>query len=76
MTTTSSTGYVDVETPSIYSRGDSETWSTLRELDLPSYPNRPVDTRRRLRKPKPLRGDSKPAKPVLWASDALQAAVT
>ena len=62
MTTTSTTGYVDVDTPSQYSRGDSETWSTLRGVAHRSYPNR-LPVPRRLRKPKPVPGDSAPASP-------------
>lgn len=63
MTTTSTTGYVDVETPSVYSQGESEAWSRIGEPHFGSYPNKPRDTRRRLRKPKPLRGSEVPARP-------------
>ncbi|EKM56277.1 uncharacterized protein PHACADRAFT_253318 [Phanerochaete carnosa HHB-10118-sp] len=67
MTTTSTTGYVDVDTPSVYSQDDSsEAWSTLHEPAPHTCPNRPADTRRRLRKqrpPGPLPGDSAPASP-------------
>ncbi|GJE98341.1 hypothetical protein PsYK624_145690 [Phanerochaete sordida] len=63
MTTTSTTGYVDIETPSVYSQDGSETWSTLHESDPQTCPNRPMDTRRRLRKQRPLPGDSAPASP-------------
>jgi hypothetical protein len=57
MTTTSSTGYVDIDTPSVYSytttvreTSPSEAWSTIHGPDLGSCPNRPVDRGRRLQK--------------------------
>jgi hypothetical protein len=64
MTTTSTTGYVDVDAPSEYSHGNTEEWTTLHETNFNSCPNRPLDNRRRLRKPRrPVRGDSAPASP-------------
>lgn len=62
MTTTSTTGYVDVESPSVHSymhpymaaAADlvtSEAWSTLQEIDFESYPNRADEHGPRLQKP-------------------------
>lgn len=63
MTTTSTTGFVDVDTPSEYSLGVTEAWSTLHEAEYETCPNRPTDTRRRLRKPRPAPTDDTPASP-------------
>ena len=39
-------------------------WSTLRDAGRETCPNRPIDTRRRLRKPRPVPGDAAPASPA------------
>ncbi|KAI0341307.1 hypothetical protein BDW22DRAFT_289233 [Trametopsis cervina] len=59
MTTTSTTGYIDIDTPSVYSYATtaregppSEAWSTLQDLDFASAPNRPVERGNRLHKPR------------------------
>ncbi|KAI0088918.1 hypothetical protein BDY19DRAFT_156824 [Irpex rosettiformis] len=73
MTTTSTTGYVDVETPSTYSYASSlqeispsEAWSTLRGLDYESCPNRrkPAERGRRLQKPRKYLHVGNPADPA------------
>lgn len=73
MTTTSTTGYVDVETPSTYSYASSshdispsEAWSTLRSIDYESCPNRrpPADRGRRLQKPRKYLHVVDPADPA------------
>ncbi|KAI0694496.1 hypothetical protein BC835DRAFT_1415253 [Cytidiella melzeri] len=59
MTTTSTTGYVDIDTPSVYSytttvraTTPSEAWSTIHGYNFQSCPNRPPDRGRRLQKPR------------------------
>lgn len=59
MTTTSTTGYIDIDSPSVYSYTStvqapplSEMWSTLQGLDFKSSPNKRAQRRRRLQKPR------------------------
>ncbi|KAI0826332.1 hypothetical protein BC629DRAFT_1587152 [Irpex lacteus] len=73
MTTTSTTGYVDVDTPSTYSYATSlqeispsEAWSTVHGLDYESYSNRrkPAERGRRLQKPRKYLHVVNPADPA------------
>lgn len=58
MTTTSTTGYIDIDSPSVYSYTTTvagtttEAWSTLQGVDFESCPNRPGERGRRLQKPR------------------------